>query len=251
MTRSNPSDGSGSTVAGAGTGVKARASTSCSCRLRALSSTPQVARMRRDCGSSVIASNRCSSPTVSCRCSVARRKERWIVSSVSGEKGTRLLLTVLLGFHRHQQRKLVFLGCLAGRLELGFGDVMGIDAGKPLSGSMHAHHDRERFGPLFVEYRLENPDHELLRGVVVVVQQDFPETGPFQLLGAERFGERRFLGIGPWTHSGSIVRSDGGSARAFRPAVPGGRGIRIARAPAPALGRRRGPPRPGIQGAKS
>src|SRR4051812_29994462 len=207
MTRSNPSDGSGSTVAGDGTGVKARPSTSCSCRLSAFTSTPQVARMRRDCGSSVIASNKCSSPTVSCRCSVARRKERWIVSSVSGEKGIGVLLTVLLGLHRYQQRKLVFLGCLAGRLELGFGNVMGIDAGKPLSGSMHAQHDGERFGPLFIEYRFENPHHELLRGVVVVVQQDFPEAGPFQLLVAARFGERRFLGIWPWTHAGSIVRS--------------------------------------------
>ena len=35
-----------------------------------------------------------------------------------------------LGLHRHQQRKLMLFGRLTGRLELGFGDVMGIDAGK-------------------------------------------------------------------------------------------------------------------------
>ena len=54
-------------LAGPGTGVNALASTSFSCRRSVSTSAPQLARIRRACGSSVAASSRCSSPTVSCR----------------------------------------------------------------------------------------------------------------------------------------------------------------------------------------
>ena len=89
MTRSKPSDGSGSTAAVAGTGVNARASTSSSWRFISLTSAPQATSVRRACGSSAMAMSRCSRPTVSCRRSVARRTARWIVSSVSGAKRNR------------------------------------------------------------------------------------------------------------------------------------------------------------------
>ena len=83
----------------------------------------------------------------------------------------------------------MFFRRLAGRLELRFSDVMCIDAREPHSGSMDAQHDRERLGGRLVEDRFQYPDHEILRRVVVVVQQDPPEPGPGQLLVAPRFGD--------------------------------------------------------------
>ena len=41
--------------------------------------------------------------------------------------------------------------------------------------------------------RLEHPDDEVLRGVVVVVQQHPPHARLLELLVAARLGERRFV----------------------------------------------------------
>src|SRR5215210_4869066 len=173
-------------------------------------SAPHAARIRRACGSSAIAISRCSRPTVSWRRSVASRKARWIVSSVSGANGTGLLLMALSDYrlliaaavrlHRHQQRKFVLLGQLPCRLQLGVGDVMGIDAGQSHAGSMDAHHDLEGFAVRLVEDRLEHPDDELLRGVVVVVQEHAPHAGPLDLLVALRLRQRGFMRVRARTH---------------------------------------------------
>src|SRR6185436_17567146 len=164
ITRSKPSVGSGSTGPGAGTGVNVFPSTSVTCVFSLSRSTPQIARTRRACGSSVIANSRCSRPTLSCRRSVATRNARWIVSSVSGANGTGVLLILGFGLHRHQQRELMLFGKLPRGLQFRFGDVMGIDAGNPHSGSMHAHHDCERFAARLVKDRLQYPDDEVLGG---------------------------------------------------------------------------------------
>ena len=54
---------------------------------------------------------------------------------------------------------------------------MCIDARKAHSGSMDAHHDRKCLTARLVEDGFQNPDDELLRGPVVVVQDDGTLSG--------------------------------------------------------------------------
>ena len=94
----------------------------------------------------------------------------------------------------------MLFGQLLGRLHLGLGDVMGIDAGDAQAGPVDAHHDGKRLAVRLVKDRLEHPDHEVLRGVVVVVQQHPPHPRALQLLLAARLGQRRFAWTVVLTH---------------------------------------------------
>src|SRR5437667_401502 len=58
---------------------------------------------------------------------------------------------------------------------------------------VHAHPDRERLAAWLVKDRFENPDDEVLRGVVVVVQQDAPEARALQLALLTLLGQCGFL----------------------------------------------------------
>src|SRR6187455_215774 len=184
MTRSNPSVGSGSTTVGAAIGVNALASTSVSWRRSTSSSAPHDVSTRRACGSSVMASNRCSSPTSSCRRSEAMRKARWMVSSVSGANGTGVLLMFwsCVRLHGYEQGKFLFLCHLPSLSELRLGDVVRVNAGNADARQVHVQHDLDRLWARLAEHRLEHPHDELLRRVVIVVQQHTPHPWAFQLL---------------------------------------------------------------------
>ena len=75
---------------------------------------------------------------------------------------------------------------MLGRRHLGRRHVMRVDARNAQPGAMHVHHDRERLAARLVKDRLEHPDHELLRRVVVVVQQHPPHPRTLKLLSPER-----------------------------------------------------------------
>src|SRR5688572_11778065 len=100
-----------------------------------------------------MARSRCSRPTVSWRRSVANRNARWIVSTVSGAKGTSD--TLWLHFHRHEQWELVLLRQLLRPPNLGLGHIMRVDARQPHPRPMHVHHDAECLGSLFLKHGFE------------------------------------------------------------------------------------------------
>src|SRR5688572_19788414 len=123
-----------------------------------------------------------------------------MVSSVSGAKGTGgwdILLTHVFGFrfHRDEQRVFVLFGQPLGRLDLGFRNVVRKNPRDTEARPVDVHHHGKRFGVRFLKNRLEHKDHEVLRRIVVVVQQHAPHTGTLQLLIAAGFSQRRFA----WT----------------------------------------------------
>lgn len=80
----------------------------------------------------------------------------------------------------------MLLGKLLGGLDLGLRDIAREQAGHTDTLLVNVHHDRERVGVRQVKDRLEHPDHKLLGGEVVVMEQYFPEPGmldPFIDLG--------------------------------------------------------------------
>ena len=64
------------------------------------------------------------------------------------------------------------LGSIVNLSNLGFGDLVSVDAGDPMPASVHLHHHPMRFCRGLAEDLLENFYDELHRGVVVVVQED-------------------------------------------------------------------------------
>src|SRR5262245_271601 len=120
----------------------------------------------------------------------------------------------MLGFrlHRHQQWEFLLLSHLLCGLQLGFGDVMCIDACYPQSGSMDAHHDGERLGTRLSKHGFEHPHDEFLRRVIVVMEKDAPQAGALELLLIARLGEDRLARIPLATHSYIVPRASASSA---------------------------------------
>ena len=67
-------------------------------------------------------------------------------------------------------------------LHLGIGNVVWVDAGDAEAVVVDVQHDLDRFVLATMKDRLEDPDHELPGGVVVVVEEDLVELGAFDLL---------------------------------------------------------------------
>jgi hypothetical protein len=104
------------------------------------------------------------------------------------------LSTSRFRFHRHEQREFVLLRQLPRRFHLRFSHVVRVDAGQSHPGLVDVHHDRERLAARLMEDRLENPDDEVLRRVVVVVKQHAPHPWTLDLLLLALLGERGFFG---------------------------------------------------------
>src|SRR5262245_10213907 len=130
-----------------------------------------------------------------------------MVSSVSGANGTDVLLMLGFGLHRHQQGEFLFFGHLLSGLQLGFSDVMCIDACDPQSGSMDTHHDRKRLGARLPKDGLQHPHDEFLCGVVVVVKEYAPHPRALELLLVSRLGQDRVTWRALSTHIVIVPRA--------------------------------------------
>ena len=85
-------------------------------------------------------------------------------------------------------------GELGDEVDLGFGQVSREDAGHADAFRVDVQHDHPRRVGVVVEELLQDVDHELLRGVVVVVQEDFIERRPGDLRSLE--GPQLALALG-------------------------------------------------------
>ena len=117
-----------------------------------------------------------------------------------------------------------------------------IDAGDAESRQVHAHHDGKRLAVRLLEDGLEHPHHELLRGVVVVVQQHPPQPRALHPLVGPRLGERGLARVGPGAHAchGShctnLVHDGGADAPPYATWTSLGREVGVEPPRAPATG---------------
>ena len=138
-------------------------------------SPPQAGPACTTTGSSWRARSRCSRVRYSCR-DVPGQVEGLLDAPVQGggegRRGGGHVRTPVPGCKQGE-----FLGFGHGLHlgRLGVGDVVGVDARQALAFAVHFQHDPHRLRLRLAEHALQDPHHEFLGGVVVVVQDDLPQ----------------------------------------------------------------------------
>src|ERR1044072_3771826 len=117
----------------------------------------------RAVGSLSNASSRCSNVTYSCCRVVASATARFKVFSSS---------FVIILFHRAQERELISLSYARHSLHLHLSHFIREDARQTNALLVYVQHDANGFAFTVIEYSLQDEDHKLHRGEVVIMQKD-------------------------------------------------------------------------------